>query len=52
MKTYTFTVEQVIEVRASSREEAEDLLPVYPSGFEGQAYYVTDETVELAKESE
>jgi hypothetical protein len=27
-------------------------LPIYPSGFEGQAYYVSEETVDLIKESE
>jgi hypothetical protein len=47
MNTYRFSVEQVIEVKANSLEEAEDSLPIYPSGFEGQAYYVTDESVEL-----
>lgn len=47
MNTYRFSVQQVIEVKANSLEEAEDSLPIYPSGFEGQAYYVTDESVEL-----
>jgi hypothetical protein len=47
MNTYKFSVEQVIEVKANSLEEAEDSLPTYPTGFEGQAYYVTDESVEL-----
>jgi len=50
MKTYVFSVEQVIEVKASSEEEAQELLPLYPSGFEGQPYYVSDETVELIRE--
>ena len=47
MNTYRFSVQQVIEVKANSVEEAEGSLPIYPSGFEGQAYYVTDESVEL-----
>jgi hypothetical protein len=51
VKTYTYIIEQTIEVRANSEEEARELLPFYPTGFEGQAYYVTDETVEL-KEKE
>jgi hypothetical protein len=50
MNTYRFSVEQVIEVKANSLSEAEDSLPIYPSGFEGQAYYVTDESVELLGE--
>jgi hypothetical protein len=50
MKTYVFSVEQVIEVNASSKEEAQELLPLYPTGFEGQAYYVSDESVELIRE--
>lgn len=52
MKAYTYVVEQVIQVRANSKEEAEDLLPTYPTGFEGQAYYVKEETVELIREGE
>lgn len=51
MKTYIFQVEQVIEVKANSEEEASALLPLYASGFEGQAYYVSDETVELIREA-
>ena len=47
MNTYRFSVQQIIEVKANSLEEAEDSLPIYPTGFEGQAYYVTDESVEL-----
>lgn len=50
MNTYRFSIQQVIEVKANSLEEAEDSLPIYPSGFEGQAYYVTDESVELIGE--
>jgi hypothetical protein len=52
MKVYRYKVEQTIEVSANSEEEARDLLPVYFSGFEGQAYYVTEETVDLINESE
>lgn len=52
MKVYTYKVEQTIEVSANSEEEARDLLPVYPSGFDGQTYYVTEETVDLISESE
>lgn len=47
MNTYRFSVQQIIEVKANSLSEAEDSLPIYPTGFEGQAYYVTDESVEL-----
>jgi hypothetical protein len=50
MKRYIYQVEQVIEVSANSEEEARELLPLYPSGYEGQAYYVSDETVELLLE--
>jgi len=51
MNTYKFSVEQVIEVRANSAEEAEGSLPMYPSyGDKGKAYYVTEETVELLGE--
>ena len=51
MNTYRFSVDQVIEVKANSVEEAEGSLPMYPSyGDEGQAYYVTDESVELIGE--
>ena len=50
MNTYRFSIQQVIEVKANSLEEAEDSLPIYPTGFEGQAYYVTDESVELLEE--
>ena len=50
MNTYRFSVDQVIEVKANSLSEAEDSLPIYPTGFEGQAYYVTNESVELLGE--
>ena len=50
MNTYRFSVDQVIEVKVNSLEEAEDSLPIYPTGFEGQAYYVTNESVELLGE--
>jgi hypothetical protein len=52
MKVYTYKVEQTIEVSANSEEEARDLLPIYPSEFEGQTYYVEEETVELIDERE
>jgi hypothetical protein len=52
MKTYIFNVEQVIEVKADSLEEAQDSLPVYETGFEGQKYYVKEETIELLKKEE
>jgi hypothetical protein len=52
MKVYTYTVVQTIEVSADSEEQARELLPIYPSGFAGQAYYVSEETVDLIKESE
>ena len=46
MQTYVFNVEQVIEVKAESLSEAQSKLPLYPTGFEGQSYYVREETVE------
>jgi hypothetical protein len=52
MNTYVYSVEQIISVRANSKEEAEGLLPIYPTGFEGQAHYVREETVELLREEE
>jgi hypothetical protein len=52
VKVFTYSVEQVIEVKAGSEEEARELLPLYPTGFQGQAYYVSDETVELMREGE
>ena len=52
MKVFIYSIEQVIEVKANSAEEAKELLPTYPTGFEGQAYYVSNETVELLRESE
>jgi len=52
MATYVYLVEQIISVKAGSKEEAEGLLPIYPTGFEGQAYYVREETVELLREEE
>jgi phage-related baseplate assembly protein len=52
MNTYTYSVEQIIEIKANSPEEAEGLLPMYPLGYEGQAHYVTEETVELLSERE
>ena len=52
MKTYVYLVEQVIAIKANSPEEAEGLLPMYPTGFEGQAHYVRDKTVELLREED
>lgn len=52
VNTYVYVVEQIISVKAGSKEEAEGLLPIYPTGFEGQAYYVREETVELLREEE
>ena len=50
MKTYIFNVEQVIEIKADSLEEARDLLPVYPYSPGDRNHYVKEETVELIKE--
>lgn len=47
---YIFEVTQRIEVKAESYEDAVGSLPLYPSGFEGQNYYVSDESVELQGE--
>jgi hypothetical protein len=47
MTTYVYWVEQLIEVTANSKEEAEGLLPMYPTGYEGQEHFVKEETVEL-----
>ena len=52
MKRYTFSVEQIIRVLANSEEEARELLPMYPSGFDGQSYYVKEEIIELVNELE
>jgi hypothetical protein len=52
MTTYVYLVEQIIAVEANSKEEAEGLLPMYPTGFERQAHYVREETVELLREEE
>ncbi|WP_395652697.1 hypothetical protein [Brevundimonas sp.] len=52
MKTYVYVVEQIISIKANSEQEAEGLLPMYPTGFEGQAHYVREETVELLREEE
>jgi hypothetical protein len=52
VKTYVFIVEQIIAVKANSEEEARELLPTYPTGYEGQAHYVTEEVVELLREEE
>lgn len=49
MNTYIFNVEQVIEVKAGSLEEATNLLPTYPWA-PNPSHYVTDETVELIRE--
>lgn len=47
MKVYLFEVTQLIEVKAKDYEEAVNSLPLYPSGFEGQKYYVKEELIEL-----
>lgn len=52
MSTYVYLVEQIISIKADSKEHAEGLLPAYPTGFDGQAYYVREETVELLREEE
>jgi hypothetical protein len=52
MTTYVYLVEQIISVKANSKEEAERLLPLYPTGFADQAHYVQEETVELLREEE
>ena len=52
MTTYVYLVEQFIEVKANSKEEAEGLLPMYPTRYKGQAHYVREETVELLREEE
>ena len=53
MKVFTYSVEQVIEVRANSRDEADDLLPSYPASQEGDdTYSLIDESVELISEGE
>jgi len=50
MTTYVYLIEQIIEVKANSKEEAEGLLPIYPTGYEGQVHYVREEIVELLRE--
>jgi hypothetical protein len=52
VNTYVYLVEQIIEIKANSKDEAEGLLPMYPTGYEGQAHYVQEETVELLREEE
>lgn len=52
MTTYVYLIEQIIAVKANSKEEAEGLLPAYPTGYENQAHYVTEEIVELLREEE
>ena len=52
MSTYVYRVEQLIEVKANSKEEAEGLLPMYSTGYEGQAHYVREEIVELLHEED
>ena len=50
MTTYVYLVEQIITIKANSKEEAEWLLPMYPTRYKGQAHYVREETVELLRE--
>jgi hypothetical protein len=45
MNTYKFNVEQVIEVKGNSLEEAIGLLPVYPYS-PNPSYDVVEETIE------
>lgn len=51
-RVYIFEVTQLIEVTAESYDEAVSSLPLYPSGFQGQKYYVSEETVELVRKEE
>jgi hypothetical protein len=51
MPRYTFRVEQIIEVEAVSPQMAEDRLPLYPEGFEGKSWVITEEKVELLEEA-
>ena len=52
MKTYTYTIEQVIEVKADSQEEALENLPTYPTFYEGQGWRMLDESIGLIEEKE
>ena len=52
MTTYVYLIEQIIAVKANSKEEAEGLLPMYPTGYEGQAHFVKEEIVELLRVDE
>ena len=50
MTTYVYSITQIIEVEANSKEEAEGLLPVYPPAR--VPYYVMEEVIELLREKE
>jgi hypothetical protein len=52
VKTYTYTIEQVIEVKADSQEEALENLPTYPTFYEGQGWRMLDESIGLIEEKE
>jgi hypothetical protein len=47
METYVFKVEQIIEVKANSKEEAQEKLPTYPTFWSGAEWECVDETLEL-----
>jgi hypothetical protein len=49
MTTYVYLVEQIISVKADSPQEAESLLPMYPTG---QSHYMREETIELLREED
>lgn len=51
MKTYVFRMEQVIEVKANSKEEAQEKLPIYPTTW-GQEWECVDEALELLYKEE
>lgn len=47
MTTYVYRLEQTIYVDAESQEEAQQKLPSYPSGYEGQQWSIVDEHIDL-----
>ncbi len=51
MSTYVFNVEQVIEIKADSLEEAQDFLPTYPTLEGYRNHYVREETIELVRKT-
>ena len=52
METYVFKVEQIIEVKANSKEEAQEKLPTYPTFYSGAEWECVDETLELLYKEE